>query len=265
MRLYDQNIWGNMKADQRIANRNDLICSLIEKFDPDFCTFQECNPISSRAPECDIAKKLFYAFDEAAPEAAQRNFTPVFYRRDRFDCLESGHVLFEGRNDKNSKSYTWALLREKSSGNCITVISTHFWWKYEGEEDDMWRRSNARQLAAFCDAHYAKHPYPILISGDLNSGTKSRQGPGGYDEMILLGMEDIRHLAEKTTDEYTHHEYPHMNEAGNYIEGGIPERTIDYAFFYRQRPAQIQQFRVVTEQDALDSSDHCPLVVDFQL
>ena len=58
MRLYDQNIWGNMKPDQCIANRNLLIRGLIAKYDPDVCAFQECNPKTSRAGDTPIVSLL---------------------------------------------------------------------------------------------------------------------------------------------------------------------------------------------------------------
>lgn len=266
MRLFDQNIWGNMKPDQCIANRNDLIRDLVASYDPDVVAFQECNPKTSRAPECDIAKKLLFAYDEAAPDCADRNFTPLFYHRERVEYLDGGWQLFEGKNDKNSKSFTWALLREKKTGQCVTVLSTHFWWKWESEEDDLQRKANAAQLRDACDALFAKYGMPILVTGDLNSGVGAHQGEGAYREMCALGMRDVRFLAEHTTNTSTHHPYPILNESGVYTDGAMPTiKNLDYVFFYKKPPARMCRFEVVTSQNALDSSDHCPLLFDFEL
>lgn len=265
MRLFDQNIWGNMKSDQRIANRNDLIRDLVISYDPDVVAFQECNPKTSRAPECNVAKKLLFAYDEAASDCADHNFTPLFYHRERVEYLGGGWQLFEGKNDKDSKSFTWALLREKKTDQRVIFLSTHFWWKWESEEDDLQRMANARQLCDFCDALFAKHPVPILVTGDLNSGAGAHQGEGAYRKMLSLGMRDVRFLAESSTDTFTHHPYPILNEKGVYADGAMPIKNLDYVFSYKKPPARMCRFEVVTSQNALDSSDHCPLLFDFEL
>ncbi len=47
LRVYNQNIWGNMPKEEAVSNRNQLVRSLIRKYQPDFCTLQECNPSTS--------------------------------------------------------------------------------------------------------------------------------------------------------------------------------------------------------------------------
>ena len=51
IRLYNQNIWGSMPKTEKVANRNRLVYTLIQEYMPDFCTFQECNPKTSRQGE----------------------------------------------------------------------------------------------------------------------------------------------------------------------------------------------------------------------
>ena len=167
MRLFDQNIWGNMKPDQCIANRNRLIEGLIKAYDPDVCAFQECNPKTSRAGDTPIAELLSPAYDEVCPEFADRNFTPLFYRRDRVELIDGGWFLFEGKNDKNSKSVTWAILREKKTQKALAVLSVHFWWKWESEEDTAQRRANAAQLVAFCEQLRETYGLPIIVMAVL--------------------------------------------------------------------------------------------------
>ena len=121
MRIYNQNIWGNMKPEHKIANRNLLIHGLISKYDPDVCGFQECNPKTSRAGDTPIASLLSDFYNEVFPENADHNFTPLFYHRERMTCIDCGWFLFDGKNDKNSKSVTWAILEEKASGKLSRV------------------------------------------------------------------------------------------------------------------------------------------------
>ena len=263
--LYSQNIWGNMPKGARIANRNDLIKDMIFEIEPDFCNFQECRPITSRSGDSAIQKIIFEKYAESNACHAHENFTPVFYKRDRFTELDGGFVLFEGLNDINSKSITWGLFEDKDDGKRLAVVSTHFWWQSRGEEDFAQRVENAKQLKGVCDRIIEKYgDIPVIVSGDFNSGTIGLQGPSGYDAMVSGGFTDARFVAEKTTDCYTVHDYPILTESGVYIAGGEPHKTIDYVFTYGKKPG-VAEFSVLADDRARTSSDHCPIVVKFEI
>jgi len=265
IRLYDQNIWGNMPAHARIANRNRLIASLIQKYQPDFCAFQECNPTTSRVGADAMPHLLKDIYAEACPENASRNFTPVFYKKDTFSLIASDFVPYDGLNDLFSKSLTWAVLEEKSSGKQVCIISTHFWWKYDSEEDNAQRLENVRQLERVCRQIRETYQVPILVTGDLNNGAGSLQGDMPYRAMLQCGFTDVRSIAAETTDLPTCKDtYPTLNADGNYVDGIMPEYTIDYILTYGEPQLQALAFRVLTCQDALNSSDHCPLIGDFE-
>ena len=264
IRLYTQNIWGNFPPNQRIANRNALVALLVRQYLPDVCHFQECNPHTSRVGEQDISLLLADVYAEACAENACRNYTPVFYKKDRFEEVESGFEIYEGLNDMGSKSITRAVLREKESGGLLATAATHFWWKHGKDEDTLSRLSNARRLAEICDMITRKYGIPVVTSGDLNCGPCSAQGMDGYNELVRLGLHDARYLAEQTTDMHTHHDYPVLNEDGIYVNGAMPVRTLDHVFVAGES-VRVRSFAVVTEQTALDSSDHCPLLTDYEL
>ncbi len=265
MILFNQNIWGNMKKEESIANRNDLIRSVILREGADVCCFQECNPRTSRAPECDISDKLAPHYREAFSKNAYQNFTPVFYNAATMREIDSGWFLFDGKNDKNSKSVTWAILEERATRKQAAFLSVHFWWKWESDEDEEQRIANARQLAEFCNRLKEKYPIPFFISGDLNNGIGSNQGSRAYYEMLNCGMVDVRTVAAETTDLNTAHHYPVRNEQNVYEGADMPFKTLDYIFAYGNTSATLHSFRVLTDPDALNSSDHCPLTLALTL
>lgn len=259
IRLYNQNIWGNIPN-----NRNLLIAQIIAEYKPDFCSFQECNPKTSRAGKTDIAALIADQYAEACGDHAHENFTPVFYLKSRFDQLDGGFVVYEGLNDINSKSFTWALFYDKTEGKKLVVISTHFWWKHRGDEDSAQREENARALGRLCREVVAKYDVPILVSGDLNSGYVSKQGPRGYEMMLAEGFTDVRGIAEVSTDTHTIHSYPVLTEEGVYTPGDQPHGIIDYVFTYGKK-LRVSKFEVLADDRARTTSDHCPLVADFHL
>lgn len=260
IRLYSHNIWNQISF-----NRNELIKKLIYKYDADICNFQECGPATCRHGENAIHKIISERYAEACIKFSEVNFTPVFYKSERFEEIDSGYVLFEGKNDADSKSITWVVLHDKVSKKKSAVASTHFWWEFASPEDDIQRIENARCVKKVCDQITKKYDLPVIVSGDFNCGMNSDQGLDGYNEMIKLGFIDLRYNAESTTDCFTHHDYPVLNSKNIFEKGNMPVRTLDHAFAFNADRIKFRKFDVLTEQDALDSSDHCPLLIDYDI
>lgn len=263
--LYDQNIWGNMAPDQRIANRNQLIRDLIVDRSPDVCCFQECNPATSRQGDNAIQRLLADRYPEAPTAAGERNFTPIFYRPDKWRLIDSGWHLYTGGpqyNDGDSKSITWAVLEDRDTAVRCGVCSSHFWWKSDTALDNAQRLQNAEELCAVMDTIAARYDIPVLAAGDFNCGAGADQGAAPYRALLAKGLLDARTAADQTTDQFTHHEYPILGADGCYRDGARPVRTLDHIFATPHPRLQVRRFAVDVSQRALDSSDHCPLLCD---
>lgn len=263
IKLYNQNIWGNIPATECVSNRNGLIRDMIMEEMPDFCTFQECNPRTSRAGDTAMDKLIASEYAEASIENASKDFTPVFYKKSDWTEIDSDHVVYDGRNDGNSKSLAWAVLERKSDKKRVCVVSTHFWFKAVEPEDFEQRLENVRQLKKVCDEVIAKYNVPVIIAGDFNNGVKAHTGDEPYKLMISLGFVDVRHVAKQTTDSYTcRDEYPQMNEEGIYTIGTMPTFILDFIFTYGTH-LEAEKFDVFTTERALVSSDHSPMIAEF--
>jgi len=265
MRLYDQNIWGNFSSDDHcVANRTELMRDVIFEAEPDFCCFQECNPNTVRAGEKGIGELLKPCYTEVLPEFSDKNYTPVFYNPKKVTLIEAGYAPFEGLNDLNSKSATWGVFKDNVTDKYISIISVHFWWMAEGEKDNIQRQKNAEAVGESVKNLYEKYKAPVLITGDLNSGD-TKQGTGGYDRMCGLGMSDVRYIAKETDNSKTcSSQYP-LYENGAYIKGVVPNQTIDYIFAYKKEDISAEKFYVVNTDKSRRSSDHLPLILDFDI
>lgn len=258
--IYNQNVWNHNPT----AWRNGMIRSLIDVSGADICTFQECGPHTSRAGDAPLPVLMSDRFAEVLPDMACHNFTPVYYRKDRFRLLDEGYLLYEGRNDADSKSVTWAVLEDLADGHRFAAASTHFWWKFDDAEDNTQRLRNARQLQEICDAIIEKYDVPVIIGGDFNNGAFSEQGDEPYHAMLAAGFRDFRLIAGETTDTLTHHDYPVEQADGSSVCTALPVRTLDYLFVYGAYPVSVLKFDVPTSDMVLASSDHCPLLGTLQ-
>ena len=260
MIVYSQNVWNHNPVEYR----NALIYSMILEADADICMFQECGPETNRKGAVSLPELLKYEYTEVCPEKAHQNFTPVFFKTDRFDLIDNGYYLYIGLNDANSKSVTWAVLEDRVSLKRIAAVSTHFWWKYDSNEDNLQRLQNVVELKEICDELIERYQVPVIIGGDFNNGENAAQGDEPYKEMLRKGFKDLRLIAPRTVECYTHHAYPICNEIGIYQDGPMPNKTLDYIFEYGNFERMVQKFEILTTRKALDSSDHCPLIAEFE-
>lgn len=253
--LYNHNVWNSTPL-----NRTALMRDLIFDLDADVCCLQECGPKTIRMGAEALPPMLAERYLEVPVEVGDLNYTPVFYKRDRFSLIDSGYHLYEGKNDANSKSITWAILEEKGSRVRFGVCSTHFWWKHESEEDNRWRLSNAAALYDCMIGLRDRFGVPVLAGGDLNCGRFSAQGEAPW-QWLCEHLLDARAVASQTTDMLTHHSYPIKDESGMFCDGEMPRRTLDHVFVTDHPYIKIDSFEVDTTRRALTTSDHCPLIV----
>ncbi len=261
MKIFSHNIWNHNPVEYR----NSLIYSLILESGADICMFQECGPDTNRKGSVPLPELMKYEYTEVCPERAHQNFTPVFFKTEKFNLINSGYFLYTGLNDANSKSVTWAVLEDKATSKHFGAVSTHFWWKYDSETDNQQRLQNVEELKKICEYLTEKYDIPVIIGGDFNNGEKAAQGDEPYKAMLRNGFKDFRLVADRTTSILTHHEYPVLKENGIYVEGSMPDKTLDYIFVYGKDPEAVERFEILTSQKALDSSDHCPLVGTISL
>ncbi len=259
VRIYNQNIWGNMGGTQCIGNRNALVSAMLREFDADICGFQECNFNTSRAPGVDIAALLSDTYEEVPTSAGEKNFTPVFYKRARFDLIDHGWHRFSGKNDIDSKSFTWCVLQDRATGGRIAYASVHFWWMNKSEEDNLQRLQNVEELNAVLRELQKTYNVPVLFAGDLNCGENCIQGESPILKLSDLGYMRLADVAKESIGRYTSHDYPIRGENDVYLGTNLPYYTLDHAFMLPDDRTTVEHFRVNTTSAALSSSDHCPL------
>lgn len=259
--IYNQNIWGCTRGGDVIANRCNLISELIDYHGADVIAFQECSAAARDSADGNIANLLSPLYDEVKHNAEGNNFTPIFYKSERFSVIDSGYVLYERQRPTNSKSITFAVFLDKETEVRFAIISAHFWWRVGSREDDDVRLYNATLLSEYAKRIKEKYDAPVFLMGDFNCGENSEASPLPYlylKERFL----DLREVAPISTDMLTHHSCPKRNENGDYTayERYNSTQTLDHIFVTEHRNVAIDSFEVDTSDEAYASSDHYPLI-----
>lgn len=260
LRIMSHNIWCG-----KVANRDLHMRDIYLRYLPDVLGLQEMTPnlYESRLLSLIDGEYELLLHDEA-PDSIDN--TPLLLRRGVFNVVEHGWHLYRGLNNHNSKSLAWAVLERKSDKRRFGAVSTHFWWR-NGPESDIARADDVYQMMAYVNYMRVKYNIPVVAMGDWNCVINSMP----YNAAVAAGGLDVRICATDFSDlGNTHHPYAVFNEeSGEYENGPKPAgsrlNAIDHMFVYGNRGFDIREFHVVTEQDALDVSDHCPIYMDCNL
>lgn len=265
IRIMINNMYGNCKAEHPRDQRQRQLCELYFAYDPDVIGLQECNA-ANRTGENSIVKLMAAAgYAEVEASGSANNSTPLFYKTAKLKLLDKGYKQYPNGKNDSSKGYTYGVFEVKATGKKFAVLSTHYWWKHIDASDDAARLVDAETMLAAKDSIIKKYgEIPVFCAGDFNCNSSS----SAYAKVVAGGMTDVFKVAEKSENLRTHHGYPTYNTTkGIYTSPVMPEGTheksIDQFFVSNGSGAKMKLYEVVTDLYSLLSTDHCPMVVDF--
>ncbi len=164
---------------------------------------------------------------------------PIFYKKDKFELIESGFKWLTDTPDVNSKlevsaairTFTYAVLERKSDGLRFVYVNTHL-DHVDGQP------TQAAILVKFLEQFEG---YPILVTGDFNFQVSS----DGYYNMVNGGYLSSKFYCE---------------ELVNSQVGTVPSgKEIDYCYS-NGRNIHFYSYEVISEPTP---SDHYALYVEF--
>ena len=261
LRVMFYNVYGYNNSGP-VSLRQELQLELFRLYQPDVLGMQEYSP----AYHSSFTSMLNgIGYQQVAVSAGTSNYTPLFYRADRLEVVESGYLRYAGPNDGNSKSVTWAVFRVRESGERFIAMSTHFMWNQPGIDANSARISNAQELLELIGGLRARYSgVPLIFGGDLNCRS-------GSDPMRMLlngGMLNARDEAERKNDSNGYHSYSTYDTA-NQVYTQIPAVTGNYSTAIDHAlvtpGTSVRVFTSLISPYTLYSSDHMPVLVELAL
>ncbi len=152
-------------------HRSSMVSDLISRLDPDILGVQEA--LASQI------RDLETALPHLAREGVGRDdgleageYSPIFYRSDRFQRIEGGTFWLSDTPDiAGSNTWeaacvrvcTWLLLEDKETQRRFTVYNAHF------DHESANARARSARLIAQTVVDRGRHEIPYLIMGDFNA------------------------------------------------------------------------------------------------
>lgn len=229
--------------------RIPLVTRIITKYLPDTFGVQEATPGWMRALSASLP---YYKYVGVGRENGKRKgeFSAVFYRKDKFELLDSGTFWLSETPDKPTKGWdavcyrvcTYAKLKDKKTGREFVHFNTHL--DHKGQ---VAMQKGAELVTK--KANEICRGLPAFFTGDFNVTPESKP----CKAVIKNGFTDCRDAAEITDRDITFHAF------GRDGMGSV----IDYVFF--KGDVTVSEFAVVRDKiDGLLPSDHYPVYADLE-
>ena len=265
-RVIFNNVHGAHVDEYPMASRNIMQAELHIEYLPDVIGLQES--AACVVPYHTFIKKYGYAeVPVKVTNSNGVNYTPLLYLKDKLEVVESGYYLYDDGAGDKSKSVTWAVFKDKATGDVFAVGSTHFYWT----SDDLGKSArikDAAQLADVAKKITDKYSCPFIVGGDYNCNINSDP----IKNLYSAGFENLQKISPEASTITTHHAYvPYNAELNLYLDASSVYPTkpyssaIDHALVYNKSTLSPKLFSVLTHDYTLLSSDHCPVMVDFDI
>lgn len=231
-------------------NRRDEVMAWIRAEDADLLAFQEA--LVSQVRELEETLPGYVRLGVGRDDGSEAGeFSPLFYRTDRFDIVEQGTWWLSERPDSVGsvgwdaalpRIATWARLRERGSGRSLVFVSTHF-----DHVGAIARFESARLLSGRLSG--APSDEPVILAGDFNFADTS----DAWQALSRAGW----------TDAYVAAGRPAPRGTFTGFDPGTPEgERIDYVFV--RGDAAVRAYRADSPmQGERRASDHRPVTVDL--
>jgi endonuclease/exonuclease/phosphatase family metal-dependent hydrolase len=240
--------------------RKDFLIDTIRAYHPDLLGMQEV-----LAEQADFLQEKLadYGFAGAGRDDGKRKgeFSPVMYRRDRFELLAHGQWWLSPTPEKvGSKGWdaalprivTWARLKERTGGFTFLWFNTH--WDHVGNTA---RVESGKLMRKLIEDNRGDPNLPALVTGDFNSTEDTPQ----YQSLTVGDGTGL-----KLIDAYREvHPQREPDEASfNNFKGTRQGLRIDWILHSPQWVATAAAIDR-TERNGHTPSDHYPVTAELEL
>lgn len=232
-----------------IEERAPRLSKVIADYDADIIGLQEFRP----AWEKHISRYFgeeYDMFNKYRCETTDIESSPILWRKEKFECLKTGYFWLSDTPEVESKGWDelfdcyriceYVILRDKASGNCFTVMNTHFGFGECGQV------KSVRLIEAYAERISS---YPTVIVGDFNMTPASL----GYSEISKI-FTDVNTATVNDLRTTYHGYHPEKH----------PNSHIDYCFVNKAvRP--VSQKIIDDLVDGMFPSDHYGLHAKLEI
>lgn len=208
-------------------------------------------------------------------------FTPILYRADKFELLDSVFATypenidgFEGSfNDVKSKAFNIGVFREKESQKVFVFATTHLWWMssdindmfslgsaYQAGSDEA-REYQVQMLAEQVKAFRKKYNCPAIVVGDFNTDYNSK----AMKYLFANGFRHAHDIAVEYAEERIGYHNCFPSGYDRFYSDKPFDHAIDHIVLLGEQDGAVKRFERYSPDYYFPISDHSPVYIDLEL
>ncbi len=247
------NVYIKGTGDRSPENRTDGVIQNIRKYSPDSFGLQEADEGWMERLPAALTEYAYVGIGRDSNEGGGEA-SPVFYKKDKYELVDSGTFWLSKNPEKASRSWdamfkrvcTYAVLKDKETGFTYAHFNAHF--------DHLGVIARQESVAVVTEKIAEIAPnLPVVFSGDLND----TEGGDMYNRILESGFKDTKYAAATVSGgNTTYHGYSDLT---------AKEKPIDY-IFVNAYASVIESYTVDTTQiNGNYPSDHHPVISKMTL
>ena len=267
--------WAEKGEDCSAGARVGALLRVYRETLPDIIGGQEVSALM-----LDLLKEGFQA-EDVKYTAIWGRFTPILYRADKFDLIDSEFGTYPERiegldgefNDVKSKSWNLGVFRNKENGNVFVFATTHLWWMNSPKsEADVGKfgyqigsdEARCAQIATVAEkiARYReKYECPAILVGDMNTDYNSKA-------MTYLRAQGFKHahdIATEYAEDAVGYHYCFADGYKTFYYDREFESAIDHIYVIGAQEGALKRFERYSPDYYFPISDHSPAYIDIEL
>jgi endonuclease/exonuclease/phosphatase family metal-dependent hydrolase len=223
------------------TTRVNEITTILAEYDPDLFGLQETQEIHMPQYAAALPAYDYVYFDN---DGTTYNSQPIFFKREKFELLESGIKWLSDTPDVRSRfpesaytrSFTYALLRDKATDKRFLMANTHI---------DYTAAGNPKQVARLVELTREMYPdVPAFYTADWNM-YRTSEGYAILEQNGMIATEEFVENAVKAPS----------------FEGGT---TIDFCFVDRRFFKGTAYHVIDDHKYSKTASDHFPVYTEIE-
>ena len=249
-RFMTQNV-ERLEINTNTARLSNFIES-IRYYNPDVIGFQEyCSQFTSLLTSKIKAEGYTVLGNELS--GSRQNYTPLAYKTSKFTCIEKGWFVLSGETNYPGHNVTWAVLKDKVTGEVFAISTTHFYHKSDRTIANPIRAINAQEIVDFTKRIVNKYGCEVINVGDFNTYSID----DGYTVFLNSGIiVDSRYNAIRgySPERSSHYNGTSAPRPGSEIYG------ID--LFLTTKNITVLRNRMPMNKTTSEAADHYPVCID---
>ncbi len=239
------------------SSRSEALMSFLEQADNDIFGLNEIVPEWTKKLTNRFSASYGTVEGKASSGTANGLRNSIFWKKDKFELLESGTLWLSDTPDRMTKysestkycTCVYVKLREKASGTEFFYIQTHLENTGTNPDAATARKKQSQALKKITDGFLF---VPIIVGGDFNAGNRGDVSPI-YTNTRFADTYDI--AGEK------------IGIKGTYVDNGVPSENwkIDYIFVTKDSISVSKHETVNNKVGNSWPSDHLPVKVELTI